>query len=494
MIIQCEKCQTKFRLDDSRVTDKGVKVRCTKCKHVFKVQKEGIEAETCEPVGAMPDFAATAAHAEESAAPFETRNDAVSGVPFEATPVEENVLPSETDDFSQFETTSFDDSAISFESDDLSAAGTENDDIAANETAVTGGEVDFSDFDFGDSAAPLDSPSQSAMSSDAFTGAMTEPAAVSDQNETPQGLDFSDDDMFGAVVQAAPEAANETISFDFEGDSFAESMDMSGIGQDSNGKRGALFSLDVPGETPFNLGEIDFGDELTSVAVQQVNPDDLKPSQEILFAPLAEAQSTLADDELTRSFLGEDATAVQQELPPLSIASRRKQSPFFGGLITVSAVLVISVLGYFGYSSFSNSKDTASLDTGKINVRAVTADFIENGQAGELLVISGEALNDYPKPRAALQVKVTVFDATGQSVATKMAYGGNPLTEEQLENLPLDKIEAAMANQFGDSLANMEVAPGKMIPFVVVLANLPKGAKDFAVQSAGSTVATGKQP
>jgi hypothetical protein len=50
-----------------------------------------------------------------------------------------------------------------------------------------------------------------------------------------------------------------------------------------------------------------------------------------------------------------------------------------------------------------------------------------------------------------------------------------------------------MANQFGDSLANMEVAPGKAIPFVVVLANLPKGAKDFAVESAGSTVATGKQ-
>ncbi len=42
-----------------------------------------------------------------------------------------------------------------------------------------------------------------------------------------------------------------------------------------------------------------------------------------------------------------------------------------------------------------------------------------------------------------------------------------------------------MANQFGDSLANMEVAPGKSIPFVVVVANLPKGAKDFEVQPAG---------
>ena len=156
-------------------------------------------------------------------------------------------------------------------------------------------------------------------------------------------------------------------------------------------------------------------------------------------------------------------------------------------------MLVISVVGYLGYSSLSTLKETAAPETGKIGVRAVKAAYIVNDEAGELLVISGEALNEYPEPRAALQVKVTVFDATGQSIATKTAYGGNPLTEEQLKSLPLDKIEAAMTNQFGDSLANMEVAPGKAISFVVVLANLPKGVKDFGVQSAGSTVATGKQ-
>ncbi|MBI5810497.1 MAG: zinc-ribbon domain-containing protein [Deltaproteobacteria bacterium] len=37
MIIQCGKCSTKFRLDDSRITGGGVKVRCTKCQEVFIV-------------------------------------------------------------------------------------------------------------------------------------------------------------------------------------------------------------------------------------------------------------------------------------------------------------------------------------------------------------------------------------------------------------------------------------------------------------------------
>jgi hypothetical protein len=56
----------------------------------------------------------------------------------------------------------------------------------------------------------------------------------------------------------------------------------------------------------------------------------------------------------------------------------------------------------------------------------------------------------------------------------------------------MDKIEAAMSNQFGDSLANMEVAPGAAIPFVVVIPKPPTGATDYGVEPVGSTVATGK--
>ena len=37
MIITCASCLTKFNLDDSRIQAKGVKVRCSRCKHVFYV-------------------------------------------------------------------------------------------------------------------------------------------------------------------------------------------------------------------------------------------------------------------------------------------------------------------------------------------------------------------------------------------------------------------------------------------------------------------------
>jgi len=40
MIVKCEQCQTRFKIPDDRVTDKGVKVRCTKCQHMFRVTRE----------------------------------------------------------------------------------------------------------------------------------------------------------------------------------------------------------------------------------------------------------------------------------------------------------------------------------------------------------------------------------------------------------------------------------------------------------------------
>jgi predicted Zn finger-like uncharacterized protein len=39
MIVTCEQCQTRFKIPDEKVTDKGVKVRCSKCSHTFRVTK-----------------------------------------------------------------------------------------------------------------------------------------------------------------------------------------------------------------------------------------------------------------------------------------------------------------------------------------------------------------------------------------------------------------------------------------------------------------------
>lgn len=510
MIIQCEKCQTRFRLDDSRVTDKGVKVRCTKCKQVFTVQKgepdtesggaelaaagsfsagtqdvtpDATQGEQDDAAASFPDVPREPGAGEEPAdfSTFEASLFDASPTPFEsdllASAATGTAAPGmdEPFDFSSLDTPSFEASAPPLESDEFPDAGTDTHEPVDMGSDDDFARSDFAGFDSGPDVSELLAAGDDNYSAPSFNSEEAQP-----QGEAP-APDFSDD-IFGPVVPPSPEPHGDTFAFDTGNDSFA---DLTGSNeQDSSTTRSTLFSLDVPLDAPGGAEKVD-SDEFSADSGAQETPEIALPL-ETGDVPLAQPVATppLAPEHV--------AVDQQEELPPLSITSRRKQSPLFSGLIAVIAVLAISVFGYFGYSSFITSKDVAVPEEGKIGVRAVKAAFIKNDAAGELLVVSGEALNEYPKPRAALQVKVTVFDAAGNSIATKIAYGGNPQTAEQLKSLPLDKIEAAMANQFGDSLANMEVASGKAIPFVVVLANLPAGARNFAVQSAGSTVAAGK--
>ncbi|MBI3183634.1 MAG: zinc-ribbon domain-containing protein [Myxococcales bacterium] len=45
MIVKCSQCQTRFKIPDEKVTEKGVKVRCTKCQHTFRVKRAPAEAQ-----------------------------------------------------------------------------------------------------------------------------------------------------------------------------------------------------------------------------------------------------------------------------------------------------------------------------------------------------------------------------------------------------------------------------------------------------------------
>ena len=49
MIIQCRKCETRFRFDDTLIEGDGVWVRCSRCRHVFFQQRSAGDASAIEP-------------------------------------------------------------------------------------------------------------------------------------------------------------------------------------------------------------------------------------------------------------------------------------------------------------------------------------------------------------------------------------------------------------------------------------------------------------
>ena len=40
MIVQCEQCMAKYRLDDSRISGEKSKVKCSRCQHIFMISRE----------------------------------------------------------------------------------------------------------------------------------------------------------------------------------------------------------------------------------------------------------------------------------------------------------------------------------------------------------------------------------------------------------------------------------------------------------------------
>ena len=547
MIIQCEQCRTKFKLDDERVSDKGVKVRCAKCRNVFVVRKDlaqaaaptevvpDLAAVTAAPVvaadetvrmsfapAAEPEVAAFApepvvafdfgaapeAAAPEAAASFDLgQADATADSGFDfgdvsfatETPAAEPAAPAAVD-FGEMTMVmpkqqaaeqpaefGFDFSDATPAPSDVSATDTATFDFGDAFTTAPDSTVQKAAFDFGDQgSAAVPETGEIDLGGFDFGDA---PAAASTAPTSIAATDFSD---FTAATSSKAAGAESSFSFDEAAPqpaaASADGFDFSGV-DFSEGKTPAPATPQVDA---FSLNDMDFSSDTAAVAVDATTT---APAGSTLFAPVEE---TIArQQEAVKPDISFEAPDRTEEQPPLPITSRRRQSSTLSILIGVITVLVLGVLGYVAYTFIGGNpsslsifgKGSAPIEDGRITVQNVKAYFIPTAAAGELLVITGDVLNGYTKPRAALQVKGMIFGANNQAVATKTAYAGNQLTREQLTEMPAEKIEAAMNNQFGDSLTNLEVQPGKTIPFTIIIINPPKDGNEFGVEPVGSTVA-----
>jgi len=525
MIIQCEQCQTKFRLDDSKVKETGVRVRCARCRHVFPVMKEQQETFPQPELGAQFDQGASLLDEAQPLDSFTTGADKSPGFAdqeydFDDTSYGEDEQEEESPgvDPSMFDLPEEEAPPIAELGPEFSNYDPEDDlnaEAAADQPPVQESGIDFGGFSFGDLPEHADSNAEGAS-----------------------GLP----DMSDSYDASAPA--------DFQLSDFADSDE---IEEDTS---------EAAIDQPFSLGEIDFGDDLAAISSQQVNPDESKPldfdfghfdtplespssyassGAAPWIAPAAAAAAAAAvpltaaalaqqphepreSSELTSDKIGMwgpwvlagpektglAALADELEADPALVA-KNKQSHMLTYLLSIVAFFGM-VIGI--YTSNTRPQEDvaapapaaqagqpvqpvqpgqAAPAAGKITLSGVDAAFVNNKKTGELLVITGNAVNNFDTPRAALQIKGMVYGENGQVVASKTAYCGNTLTKEQLATMPMETIEAAMANQFGSSLDNQEVAPGKVLPCMVVISKLPGDAKDYGALAAGSLPAAPKQ-
>lgn len=121
-----------------------------------------------------------------------------------------------------------------------------------------------------------------------------------------------------------------------------------------------------------------------------------------------------------------------------------------------------------------------------IGLKDITSSYVNNREAGQLLVIHGKTVNNFTSARSAIAVKGVLLDGAGKVLLQQQVFCGNPLSDEKLRTLKFAEIEEAMHNQFGDSLSNMNVKAGTAMKFTIVFRNVPEEMASINVEAVDS--------
>ncbi len=496
MIVQCDQCSAKFRLDDSKVKEGGAKVRCSKCKHIFLVQREAPteDADFDSLLSGLAPPASESAGDSSEAGIHGSGQSAADSEPPSGTEVAGGVeQPAEA---KAPERESFDFDEFTFSPEPVSTppavpSGTEENDEFAF------GDMDIAAGDSAGEETPVRESGEPAFDDTAlFFAAEPAPPTVPEIDAKIEGLEApavaGEPLDFGTTPPLNQEedfSAVPAMEFSFEPEE-AVSKDVPAVPEP--GKR-----AEQPAS--FGFGGFEFGEADPSVQTEKEEASNGEPEVWEWEKPESESLDQGDVPPHLEMPLGAD------EPSPLSLSSRRRGgSPLPVAAIAVAVLLVLALAGggfYFfkegpaafnkvGLGFIAKWFGLEAREEGGIAVRNTAAAFLNNNEAGELFVITGETVNNFAKSRASIQVRAILYGPKGEALLQKTAYCGNSLTKDQLTTLPVAELESKMGNQFGDSLSNLAVQAGKGIPFAVVLANVPKGATDFGVEVVGSTVAS----
>lgn len=426
MIITCTECQTRFRLADEKLKPGGTKVRCSVCQQIFTVFPPAA-APAAAPVAASdsdereqtPASTATAAERFAAEAPGAPAFDETFGADTDYGGLEDAVGAG-----GEAGTTSGPD-ALSF------TEGTDEDadqfDFGEQPDAAEG----ITSFGFDEEPSATDSP------------LVTEPS-------------FGDE---WAASWDQPEA--ESAAFDFDAPSFATGPATTEINR---------------GEAGLSFDEIEFSHPVAPEPAAFSTP----PEQ----AAAAPTPITPAPP-VPRPVPGRPRS---EELPPAPARSALARN-----VVVLMLLILCGIGGYFYFAAdsrqlferlltqVSGSEPAVPVEQ-RIGLEIAGSSYVQNQEAGQLLIIQGSAINHFAGARSAITVKGVIQDAAGKVLQQQTVFCGNYLGEEQLRTLKYVQIEEAMNNQFGNSLSNMNIKSGTAIPFTIVFRNVPKELANISVE------------
>jgi predicted Zn finger-like uncharacterized protein len=118
----------------------------------------------------------------------------------------------------------------------------------------------------------------------------------------------------------------------------------------------------------------------------------------------------------------------------------------------------------------------------KISTIDIAGKFISNSRSGRLFVISGSAKNGYQEPRAMIKIAGSLYSQGKKLVKTEEIFSGNYLSDAELADMDLESIRSRLKNRAGDNRSNLNVPPGREVPFMLVFSDLPENLEEYTIE------------
>ena len=433
MIIKCDKCSTKFRLDDSRITGNGVKVRCTKCQNVFIVTPpppaEEVQLEEVFGVGASsrPDDALKKAAAAKSAAKPKEEERRNLAFDFQETGAKEEKKAEETrPDFSSFSEDEFE---RSFEA-------AKNEEQPEQQEEPSGG-PSFDNIDF------------------SFSEERTE------EKEREEGWNAgTDEDLdFNKGEAGTPEKKDE--------DDF--SFDMEEPVESAAARVGAAKGAEALWEE--NIESVPAAPKAKSVAAsgytrggkaeEPKSPVAVKEPEDELNGEAPEDFKEILSQNLSREDLPSFSGPDEKDIPV-----KKERS---GNLGLVAAILIIVLGGGFVYYTGVIDKlartlmppATSQLKT--VEIEAIKGFYEENRNFGKLFVIEARVKNITGEPQEIKAATGIIYNEDGDKIGSRSVSPGRIVTIDDVKNLPLEELQKAFKDPSGGI-----IPPKGTVPVMVI--------------------------
>ncbi len=469
MDIQCDKCKTIYNIDDSSAQGQDISARCVRCGHLFAIDDK----------------------ARNVVSPFEIFDTAPQGKPVHPVP-----KPTPKDTENTAATTA---AADGIETTTQSLPQAEKLSLTTSSSHEDGqDEQQPSAQDAVTIPAPEDFSFSGDDTGDATAEAAEEPAAPQPAQESAipgPTEDFS----FSATTDAVPpeiEAKDDQQSApEWSSDSAAFSFSSLPDNRDETPKEESAF--ESTGEFTFNsLSNQDDDTENRAADTSALAPEQLT-SEALAPQPLPEKPRTA--EHVAPEQPQQDSGAPQRPLSP--VKEKRKTSKLLIFLLLI-IILLAGVYGYL-YTTLGTTDIGVMIDSisrqinpppaqqqGQIRIISTHSYYVDNATLGQLLIIEGEAANDYPNPRAEILVSANLFNNRGKKIGHRNAYCGNILSRAKLKTISEAELKRTMNNSFGDALSNANVEAGQKIPFMLIFAHVPADLSEFSVEPAASKPVT----